>query len=184
MVKPIEISPGNRLKWCWQKPHIPCCKWSGKRTPSQPAIYNGHNLNPFDRPSNWAGWKEWCSQRRVKAKTCFYCTVLEIFKWQLEISMGASQVAQNPPATPETWVWSLGWEDALEKEGHGNPLQYSCLENPVDRGAWQATVHKVTKSQTWLKQLSIYACRGIFYLRNVIKYFKRNGMICSKWTDC
>ena len=33
-------------------------------------------------------------------------------------------------------------------EGHGNPLQYSCLENPMDRGAWRATVHRVTKSQT------------------------------------
>ena len=32
--------------------------------------------------------------------------------------------------------------------GHGNPLQYSCLENPVDREAWQVTVHGVTKSQT------------------------------------
>ena len=34
--------------------------------------------------------------------------------------------------------------------GHGNPLQYSCLENPMDRGAWQATVHEVSKSQTGL----------------------------------
>ena len=32
--------------------------------------------------------------------------------------------------------------------GHGNPLQYSCLENPMDRGTWQATVHRVTKSPT------------------------------------
>ena len=32
--------------------------------------------------------------------------------------------------------------------GHGNLLQYSCLKNPMDRGAWQATVHGVTKSQT------------------------------------
>ena len=38
--------------------------------------------------------------------------------------------------------------------GNGNPLQYSCLENSMDRGAWQATVHGVTKSQT---QLSIHA---------------------------
>ena len=38
--------------------------------------------------------------------------------------------------------------------GHGNPLQYSCLENPRNRGAWQATVHRVTKSQTGLKRLS------------------------------
>ena len=32
--------------------------------------------------------------------------------------------------------------------GHGNPLQYSCLENPMDRGAWRTTVHRVAKSQT------------------------------------
>ena len=38
--------------------------------------------------------------------------------------------------------------------GHGNPLQYSCLENPMDRGAWRATVHGVTQSQTRLKGLS------------------------------
>ena len=36
-------------------------------------------------------------------------------------------------------------------DGHGNPLQYSCLENPMDRGVWQATVHRVTKSRTQLK---------------------------------
>ena len=36
-------------------------------------------------------------------------------------------------------------------EGHGNPLQYSFLENPMERGAWRATVHRVTKSQTQLK---------------------------------
>ena len=34
------------------------------------------------------------------------------------------------------------------KGGHSNPLQYSCLENPMDRGAWHATVHRVTKSPT------------------------------------
>ena len=34
------------------------------------------------------------------------------------------------------------------REGNGNPLQYSCLENPMDRGAWWATVHGVAKSQT------------------------------------
>ena len=37
---------------------------------------------------------------------------------------------------------------------HGNPLQYSCLENPMDRGGWQATVHRVTKSRTGPKRLS------------------------------
>ena len=39
--------------------------------------------------------------------------------------------------------------------GYGSPLQYSCLENPMDRGAWWATVHRVAKSPTRLKQLSM-----------------------------
>ena len=42
--------------------------------------------------------------------------------------------------------------------GHGNPPQYSCLESSTDRGAWWATVHRVTKSQTRLKQLSTNTC--------------------------
>ena len=40
------------------------------------------------------------------------------------------------------------------RRGYGNPLQYSCLENPMDRGAWQATVGGAAKSRTQLKQLS------------------------------
>ena len=39
-------------------------------------------------------------------------------------------------------------------EGNGTPLQYSCLENPMDRGAWQAAVHGVTKSRTWLSNFT------------------------------
>ena len=42
------------------------------------------------------------------------------------------------------------------REGNGNPLQYSCLENLMDRGAWQATVHRVAKSQTQLTRLSTH----------------------------
>ena len=44
--------------------------------------------------------------------------------------------------------------------GNGNPLQYSCLENPVDRGAWWAAVHRVAQSLTRLKWLSMHACIG------------------------
>ena len=60
-----------------------------------------------------------------------------------------AQTVKNPPAMQETQelqVRSLGWEDS-PREGNGNPLQYSCLENPTDRGAWRATVHGVT--QNW-----------------------------------
>ena len=49
----------------------------------------------------------------------------------------------------ETWVRSLGWEDSLER-GTATLLQYSCLENFMDRGTLWATVHGVAKSQTLL----------------------------------
>ena len=54
---------------------------------------------------------------------------------------------------------NVGFLIGLERcprEGHDNPLQHSCLENPMDRGAWQATVHRVANSQTWLKWLSTH----------------------------
>ena len=50
------------------------------------------------------------------------------------------------PAVWETWVQSLGGEEPLEKGM--NPLQYPCLENPIDRGPWWATVHGVAESRT------------------------------------
>ena len=56
-----------------------------------------------------------------------------------------AQVVKNPPAVQETWVQPLGWGDSLEK-GMAFPLQYSCLENSMDRGAWQATVYVVAES--------------------------------------
>ena len=59
----------------------------------------------------------------------------------------------NLPAMRETWVRSLGGEDPLEKE-MANPLQYSCLENPMDGGAWWATVHGIAKSQTRLSDFT------------------------------
>ena len=55
------------------------------------------------------------------------------------------------------WVRSLGQED-YPGEGNDNPLQNSCLENPMDKGSWRATVHGVVKSHTWLKWLSMHAC--------------------------
>ena len=62
-------------------------------------------------------------------------------------------VVKNPPAN----VGDAGWIPGLGRSpgvGNGNPLQYCCLKNPTDRGAWPATVHRVTKSWTQLKQLS------------------------------
>ena len=83
-------------------------------------------------------------------------------------SIGSQRVAQDL-AAEQLWArrfpWWLsgkestclcrrhGFDPGLGRypgEGNGNPLQYSCWENPMDRGVWKATVHGVTKSQTWL----------------------------------
>ena len=61
-----------------------------------------------------------------------------------------AQMVKSLPAMQEIQVQSLGQEDS-PGEGNGYPLQYSCLENPMDRGAWWATVHGVTKGQTQLR---------------------------------
>ena len=58
-----------------------------------------------------------------------------------------AQTAKNLPAVCKTWVRSLGCEDPLEEGGHGNPLQYSCLENPHGQRSLQVTVHGVAKSR-------------------------------------
>ena len=77
------------------------------------------------------------------------------------IPMWASQVVlvvKNPPANAED-IRDAGSIPGSERPlggGHGNPLQYSCLENPMDRGAWRATGHRVSKSRTRLKQRSMH----------------------------
>ena len=55
----------------------------------------------------------------------------------------------------EIWVQSLGFEDPRNK-GTAYPLQYSCLENSMDRGAWQAVVHGVAKGQTGLSDFHFH----------------------------
>ena len=58
-------------------------------------------------------------------------------------------MVKNPPASAGD-VGSIPGSRRSPEEGNGNPLQYSCLENSMDRGAWWVTVHGVAKSQTQL----------------------------------
>ena len=64
--------------------------------------------------------------------------------------LGGSAVKNSPTGDPGL-IPELGRSPG---KGNGNPLQYSCLENPTDRGAWRATVHGVTKSWTQLSNES------------------------------
>ena len=67
-------------------------------------------------------------------------------------------MVKNPTANPED-IRDCGFPESGRspwEEGHGNSLQYSCLENPRDRETWWATVHRVAKSQTVLKGLGAH----------------------------
>ena len=79
-----------------------------------------------------------------------------------------TQMVKNPPTMWETWIRSLGWEDPLEEDmaTHSNILAWGI---PMDRGAWRATVHEVTKCQTWLSE-------GLFFTEseNAAKFLVPN----------
>ena len=68
-------------------------------------------------------------------------------------------------------------------EGHGYPLQYSCLENPMDRGAWQATIHGIIKSQTRLSNISFlfFSFMVSLKLKVTLLFYKRNSLFPPFW---
>ena len=82
-----------------------------------------------------------------------------------DTGLGASQVAllvKNPPANAGDIrdVGSIPGSGRSSEQEPGNSLQYSSLENPMDRGAWRAIVYRVAKSQTQLKWLSTQTEEG------------------------
>ena len=87
-------------------------------------------------------------------------------------------VVKNPPANAGDIidVDSILGSGRSPGGGHGNPLQYSNLENPMDRGTWKATVHRVTKSQIQLKRLSVHTHKGT--LRLVLFFL----FVFKRWT--
>ena len=116
----------------------------------------GHDLATEQQMSGRRGYRtKGCRVRRVQASSFSQLYLKPIFMIiQLMLNFVcfvlASLVAQkvkNLPAMQETWVGSLGWDDPLEK---GMATHFSILawRIPMDRGAWQATVHRVTKSWT------------------------------------
>ena len=87
-----------------------------------------------------------------------------------------AQMVKNPPAMWETWVPSLGWEDSL-KEGLGGMATHSSIlawRIPIDRGAWQSTVHGASESQTcWATKHS--TVQEITFQRALRNFSRRKG---------
>ena len=88
-------------------------------------------------------------------------------------------VVKNPTATVGdiSELGSIPGSGRSPGGGDGNPLQYSCLENPLDRGAWQALVHRIVQSQTRLKRLSTHGCVSL--VRKGLCYSVLNRSVVS-----
>ena len=94
---------------------------------------------------------------------------------------GASQVVvKNPPCNAGE-VRNAGLILGLGRspgEGHGNPFQYSGLENSMDRGAWQATVHGVAKSQTWLSNFHSHFQPSSWSSSHIHTWLLEKSIVC------
>ena len=80
------------------------------------------------------------------------CPVVGLLDYMVETGATCGSVGKESACNAGDAGSIPGW-GRCPGGGHGNPLQYPCLENPTDRGAWRAAVHRVTKSRTRLKQL-------------------------------
>ena len=110
---------------------------------------------------NWDLGDQWWGRRQLYScmfvlKLPWFLGVPQIYiqglSWWLKTTQNKTE-QKNLPAN-EGDIRSVSLIHGLGRfpgGGNGNPLQYSCLDNPMDRGTWQATVHGVTKSQTWPK---------------------------------
>ena len=84
------------------------------------------------------------------------------------------------PAYNEGDLGSVPGSGRSPGEGNGNPLQYSCLENPMDRGAWWATVHRGTKSRTRLSDFTLVSTN--FYVMMMCCLDHSQAIFCSALT--
>ena len=102
---------------------------------------------------NSKGYMPLCSHQGQRVfSTRVLGSALTNLSWASHVAL----VIKNPPANVGD-IRDVGLIPAVGRssgEGHGSPLQYSCLKNPMDRGTWWTMIHRVTKSQTQLKWLS------------------------------
>ena len=103
-------------------------------------------------------WREGNWLQRGTGELCGWQKCLYLYwggSWASQVALVVKTLPAN--AGDKTEAGSILGLGRSPGGRHGNPLQYSCIEYPMSRGGWQATVHGVTKSWTWLKWLSIHA---------------------------
>ena len=105
--------------------------------------------------------------------------------WRRYLGFPGASVIKNLPANTGDIrdSGSIPTSGRSPGEGHGNPLQYSCLENSMDRGAWRATVHTVTNSQTPLRRLTSILVRRWLWVPRWQNVDLWSLILCVKWKN-
>ena len=115
--------------------------------------------------------------RRLKSKGITLLTMVHIVKARLPWWFSGKEATYNAGDVRDTG--SISRSGRSPGGGHSNPLQYSCLENPMDRGAWQTKVHRVTESWTQLKWMSTH-----MIFPGVVYYWEldhKEGWVLKNW---
>ena len=121
---------------------------------SQTQLCNFHfrvSLSSPSRVQYWVHFNKYSIHILEKAMTPHSITLAWKIPWMDEPDRLQSMRSLG---VRHDWATSLWLFTFMHWEGNGNPLQYSCLENPKDRGAWLVSVYGVAQSRTWLKWLS------------------------------
>ena len=121
-------------------------------SPQNTAVFQGNHFSPCV-PGGSAGKESTCNAGDPGSIPGSGSSTGERIGQPLQYSWTSlmAQMVKNPPSMWETWVQPLGWEDSPEEDmaTHSSILAWRI---PMDRGAWQATVHEVTKSRTQLSE--------------------------------
>ena len=128
----------------WGSPLFPSCCWFKGRI---------HALAMISTVNRRSGNNKENINNKANANVMF--ALLKCGLWRFFFSGGSPGGSEvKASACNAGDVGSIPGSGRSPEEGNGNPLQYSCLENPKDRGAWWAAVHGVAKSWTWLSDFT------------------------------
>ena len=123
-------------------------------------------------------WPSPLDSLHLSTRYCSYTIMLHVTPscvlFQPFLKLKYCSVVKNLPANARH-VGSIPGPGRSPRVGNGNPLQYSGLENPMDRGAWRATVHQVAESQTWLSEwtatiVNLQCCVSFRYTEKWFSY--------------
>ena len=108
---------------------------------------NTHKMFLVEELPRGHGWVWYCTNLSIPLAFSLY----QLLPYFFQVVLVVMNLPTNAGNTKDSLV--PGW-GKIPEGGHGNPLQYSCLENPMDRGAWWSTVHRVAQSQTHWSNLA------------------------------